>query len=284
MSQPTSQPQTPLHPGSSGARGLVAVILAAGKGTRMQSDLPKVMHPVFGRPMVHWVIDAARAAGATKIVLVIGHGADLVRAEFAGARDVEFALQEKQLGTGHAVMMARPNLEDCAASTDAFVLCGDGPLIRAETLATLLSLHRRESAAATLATSVIENPQGYGRIVRDAAGRLARIVEQKDASESERAIREINPSYYCLRADALFDALSQVGNRNASGEYYITDVFGILRDAGRTVAAVDAVPSEDVLSINDPAQLAEVDAILRARHAAPPTGPASTHASAGDAR
>jgi bifunctional UDP-N-acetylglucosamine pyrophosphorylase/glucosamine-1-phosphate N-acetyltransferase len=254
------------------ARGLVAVILAAGKGTRMQSDLPKVMHPVMGRPMVHWVVDAARAAGATKVVLVIGHGADLVRDYFAGvpalAGQVEFALQEKQLGTGHAVMMARPNLEANASATDAFVLCGDGPLIRPETLATLLGLHRRDQAAATLATSLIADPKGYGRIVRDAAGRLARIVEQKDATEAERAIREINPSYYCFRTDDLFNALARVGNKNASGEYYLTDVFELLRNDGRTVSAVDAVPPEDVLSVNDPAQLAEVDAILRRRHGA----------------
>jgi len=249
-------------------RGLVAVILAAGKGTRMQSDLPKVMHHAVGRPMVHWVVDAARAAGATRIVLVIGHGADLVRESFRGEPDVEFALQMQQLGTGHAVTMAKPNLERDAASTDAFVLCGDGPLIRAETLRTLLALHRREHAAATLATSVIADPKGYGRIVRDASGKLARIVEQKDATEAERAIREINPSYYCFRTDELFGALSRVGNRNASGEYYITDVFEILRKDSRTVAAVDAVPPEDVLSVNDPAQLAEVDSILRARHAA----------------
>jgi bifunctional UDP-N-acetylglucosamine pyrophosphorylase/glucosamine-1-phosphate N-acetyltransferase len=251
-------------------RGLVAVILAAGKGTRMQSDLPKVMHPVLGRPMVHWVVDAALAAGATKTVLVIGHGAQLVRDYFAQQTDlagkVEFALQEQQLGTGHAVMMAKGNLEADAAHTDAFVLCGDGPLIRPDTLATLLSLHRREEAAATLATSVIADPKGYGRIVRDAAGKLARIVEQKDASEAERAIREINPSYYCFRTDDLFRALARVGNTNASGEYYITDVFELLRNDGRTVAAVDAVPPEDVLSVNDPVQLAEVDSILRKRH------------------
>lgn len=252
-----------------GARGLVAVILAAGKGTRMQSDLPKVMHPVMGRPMVHWVVDAARAAGATKVVLVIGHGAELVREYFAGvpelAQVVEFTLQEQQLGTGHAVMMAKANVEADAAHTDAFVLCGDGPLIRAETLATLLALHRGEHAAATLATSMINDPKGYGRIVRDAAGKLAKIVEQKDATDAERAICEINPSYYCFRTDELLGALARVGNKNASGEYYITDVFEILRNDGRTVAAVDAVPAEDVLSVNDPAQLAEVDSILRTR-------------------
>lgn len=260
------------NPTNNSSRGLVAVILAAGKGTRMNSDLPKVMHPVMGRPMVHWVVDAARAAGASKVVLVIGHGADLVRDYFATQADlagkVEFALQEKQLGTGHAVMMARPNLEAVAAHSDAFVLCGDGPLIRPDTLATLLALHRSEHAAATLATSVIKEPKGYGRIVRDAAGKLAKIVEQKDASDAERAICEINPSYYCFRADDLFHALSRVGNKNASGEYYLTDVFELLRNDGRTVAAVDAVPPEDVLSVNDPVQLAEVDSILRKRHAA----------------
>lgn len=249
-------------------RGLVAVILAAGKGTRMKSDLPKVMHHAMGRPMVAWVVDAARAAGATRIVLVIGHGAELVRAEFAQARDVEFAVQSEQLGTGHAVRMAEPNLEATAASCDAFVLCGDGPLIRADTLRRLLEVHRGRGAAATLATSVIADPAGYGRIVRDGEGRLLRIVEQKDASDAEKAIREINPSYYCFRADELLDALRRVGNTNASREYYLTDVFGLLRESGKTVAAIDAVPPEDVLSVNDPAQLAEVDAILRGRHAA----------------
>lgn len=247
------------------SRDLVAVVLAAGKGTRMQSDLPKVMHPVAGRPMVHWVVDAARAAGATRIVLVVGHGAELVKAEFAGATDVDFVLQSEQLGTGHAVKMAWPVLEPVAAAADAFILCGDGPLIRAETLATLLDLHRREHAAATLATSVIPEPKGYGRIVRDAQGRLAGIVEQKDATPDQLAIREVNPSYYCFRTDALLSALARVGNANASREYYLTDVFAILRGDGLTVAAVDAVPPEDILSINDPAQLAEVDAILRAR-------------------
>jgi bifunctional UDP-N-acetylglucosamine pyrophosphorylase/glucosamine-1-phosphate N-acetyltransferase len=272
MTNQATSTHTAGNASSTSGRGLVAVILAAGKGTRMQSDLPKVMHHAVGRPMVHWVVDAARAAGATKIVLVIGHGADLVRASFAGEKDVEFALQTEQLGTGHAVMMAKSNIEKDAAATDAFVLCGDGPLIRPETLATLLSLHRREHAAATLATSVIAEPKGYGRIVRDAAGKLAKIVEQKDASEAERAICEINPSYYCFRTDELLGALARVGNKNASGEYYITDVFEILRKDGRTVAAVDAVPPEDVLSVNDPVQLAEVDSILRRRHGSHATG------------
>jgi bifunctional UDP-N-acetylglucosamine pyrophosphorylase / glucosamine-1-phosphate N-acetyltransferase len=249
----------------SSPRALIAIILAAGKGTRMQSDLPKVMHPVAGRPMVRWVVDAAREIGCTRIVLVVGYGAELIEAEFAGDRDVEFALQAEQLGTGHAVSMSKALLESVAMGTDFFVLCGDGPLIRSATLGALLTAHRSATASATLATSVIDEPTGYGRIVRNSTGAFERIVEHKDASEIERAIGEINPSYYCVRGEELFTTLAQIGNSNRSGEYYFTDLFGILASAGHTVYAVDAVPAEDVLSINDPTQLATVDAILRAR-------------------
>ena len=249
----------------SSPRALIAIILAAGKGTRMQSDLPKVMHPVAGRPMVRWVVDAAREIGCTRIVLVVGYGAELIEAEFAGDRDVEFALQAEQLGTGHAVSMSKALLESVAMGTDFFVLCGDGPLIRSATLEALLTAHRSAAASATLATSVIDEPTGYGRIVRNSTGAFERIVEHKDASEIERGIGEINPSYYCVRGEELFTTLAQIGNSNRSGEYYFTDLFGILASAGHTVYAVDAVPAEDVLSINDPTQLATVDAILRAR-------------------
>ncbi len=241
-----------------------AVILAAGKGTRMQSDLPKVMHEVADRPMLHWVIDACREVGARRIVVVVGHRAELVKESLAEATDIEFAMQSEQLGTGHAVDQARSAFAD-SGGHDVLVLCGDGPLIRSETLHTLLETHRETDAAATLATAVIEDSTGYGRIVRDADGDFARIVEQKDASEAEQAIREVNPSYYCFKAGPLFERLSRTDNDNANGEYYITDVFGLARDDGDRVAVVDAVPAEDILSINDPGQLAEVDGILRAR-------------------
>jgi bifunctional UDP-N-acetylglucosamine pyrophosphorylase/glucosamine-1-phosphate N-acetyltransferase len=145
------------------------------------------------------------------------------------------------------------------------VLCGDGPLIRASTLRALLAAHRSAGAAATLATSIIDEPTGYGRIERDAGGRFLRIVEQKDATPAQLAIREVNPSYYCFTAGDLFRTLARVDNKNANGEYYITDTFGLLRDEGRTVAVVDAVPASDVLSVNTPAQLAEVAAILESR-------------------
>lgn len=247
-------------------RPAAAVILAAGKGTRMHSDLPKVMHCALGKPLVEWVTDACVAAGVPRVVLVVGHGADVVRAHFARTRlPVEFVIQSPQLGTGHAVDQARTALAGLAASDEVMVLCGDGPLVTAATLERLLSAHRAAHAEATMATSVIPDPAGYGRIQRDAQGRFEAIVEQRDCTPAQLAIREINPSYYCFAHGALFGTLSRVGNRNASGEYYLTDVFGLLKSDGRTVHVVDAVPPEEVLSVNTPQQLAEVESILRAR-------------------
>ena len=247
MSADSTQPDRPLH----------AIILAAGKGTRMNSDLPKVLLPVADRPMLDWVLDACTAVGCRRTVIVVGHQAQRVREAAAGRDGVEFVEQTEQLGTGHAVEQARAGFEGMDA--DVLVLCGDGPLIRSDTLRRLLQTHRDSGAAATLATAVIEDPTGYGRIVRDAEGRLEKIVEHKDADAAQLAIREIND------AAALFDALSRIGNDNAKGEYYLTDVFALLRQDGRTVSVVDAVPAEDVLSINTPDQLAEVDAVLRRR-------------------
>jgi bifunctional UDP-N-acetylglucosamine pyrophosphorylase/glucosamine-1-phosphate N-acetyltransferase len=250
-------------------RQLEAIILAAGQGKRMGSDLAKVLHPVAGWPMIHWVIDAAEAAGCSRIVVVVGHQADAVRKALSDRKNVVFVEQKQQNGTGHAVMMAEPLYKDASPSLDVLVLAGDGPLIRAATLQELLKLHRSSSAAATLATSVIEDPTGYGRIVRDAAGRLQKIVEHKDASDEQQRLREVNPSYYCFNAAELFAALKKVGNKNANGEYYLTDVFELLLAAGKTVEVIDAVPPQDVLSINTPEQLAEVDQILRKRLCTP---------------
>lgn len=257
-----------------------AVIMAAGKGTRMNSDLPKVMHPVCGRPMVHWVVDAALEAGASPVVLIVGHGAEIVRDGFRtygpprgtpasrAAPQIEFVLQEPQLGTGHAVDQARPLFSSGRLGRETLVLGGDGPLIRAATLHALLSAHRASGAAATLATSIIPDPSGYGRVLRRTDGSLDRIVEERDATPAIRALREVNPSYYCFDTASLFDALTRVTNTNAAREYYITDVFTLLGKDGKLVAVVDAVPPEDVLSINTPAQLAEVEGLLGARLAA----------------
>ncbi|MEL6740804.1 MAG: NTP transferase domain-containing protein [Planctomycetota bacterium] len=251
-------------------RSLEAIILAAGKGTRMQSDLPKVCHEVGGRPMVCAVVDACLEAGCTRVVAVVGYKQELVRAALAdyGER-VAFAEQPEQLGTGHAVRCAAPAFEAGGAGDragrDVFVLCGDGPLIRPATLATMLERHRSRGASATLATAVLEDSTGYGRIVRDDTGRFCRIVEQKNASAEELAIREVNPSYYCFDAGDLFDALERVERNGLTGEYYVTDVPELLLAGGRGVEVIDAVPPEDVLSINTLEHLAQVDQIYRER-------------------
>lgn len=258
----------------------IAVILAAGKGTRMRSDLPKVVHPVGGAPMVLAVVEACVAAGCRRVVLVVGYKQELVRDAVKNSKwgkfgsPVEFAVQAEQLGTGHAVQSTADVL--APAVTDpgqpVFVLAGDGPLIRASTLRTILDRHVAAGASATLATAVIDDPTGYGRIVRDSAGRLAAIVEHKDCSPDQLKIREVNPSYYCFDGHALFAALKDVKRNPGSGEYYLTDVPSLLLARGKRVEVLDAVPPEDILSINTPEQLAEVDAIYRGRLGTPEHG------------
>lgn len=243
-----------------------AIILAAGKGTRMGGDRAKVLFSAAGKPMIQWVVQACREAGVERCVIVVGYQADEVKASLDGAGDCVFVEQAEQLGTGHAAKMAAPLFADQPA-TDVFVLTGDGPLIRGETLTKLLDVHRRADAAATLATAILDDATGYGRVVRDKQGNFDAIVEQKDASPEQLAIREVNPSYYCFRSDGLFEMLTRVNNDNRSGEYYLTDVPGLLRQRGERVMVVDAVPSEDVLSVNTPEQLAEVDRVLRERTA-----------------
>ena len=248
-----------------------AIIMAAGKGTRMRSDLPKVCHEVGGRPMVCAVVDACRNAGCDRIVVIVGYKQELVREALADESGVEFAVQEEQLGTGHAVRCAEQELAD-ASDRDVFVLAGDGPLIRPETLKTLLARHRAARASATMATSVIDDPSGYGRIVRSPAGSFERIVEQKNATDVELKIREVNPSYYLFRCGEMFEALKDVKRNEASGEYYITDLPEMMLGEGKTVEVIDAVPAEDILSINTPEHLAEVDAIYRKRQQAAGVG------------
>lgn len=242
-----------------------AVIMAAGKGTRMGGDLPKVVHPVGGRPMVCAVVDACLAAGCGRVVVVVGYKQELVREALQGYPQVSFAVQDQQLGTGHAVLCAEAEVG--GASQDVVVLAGDGPLIRAQTITMLLDRHRAARASATLATAVLDDPAGYGRITRDGQGRFVAIVEHKNATEAQRAIREVNPSYYCFRAGDLFAALRRVERNPLSGEYYITDVLALLLGEGKVVEVAPGVPPEDILSINTPAELAVVDRIYRSRAA-----------------
>ena len=244
----------------------VAVVMAAGKGTRMRSDLPKVVHEVAGQPMVCHVVEACFRSGCSRVIAIVGYEQQRVRDALAGFGDrVRYAVQAEQLGTGHAVQCAANALSGLDGETPVLVLAGDGPLIRSETLDALLDLHRVSGASATLATSVIDDPTGYGRIVRDGDGAFVGIVEQKNATPEQLAVREVNPSYYCFGLASLQRALARVERNEASGEYYITDVPAILMEAGERVEVIDAVPPEDVLSINTPEQLAEVDRVLRDR-------------------
>ena len=217
--------------------------------------------------MVCAVVDVCLQAGCDRVVVVVGYKQEHVRVALAEYGDkVEYAVQEEQLGTGHAVMSARDAYAKTdTANTDIFVLCGDGPLIRTSTLETLLERHRSTGAAGTLATSRIDDPSGYGRIVRDENGSFARIVEQKNATPDELKINEVNPSYYCVNGAAMFDALDRVERNELTGEYYITDIFEFMLDSGKRVEVIDAVPAEDILSINTLEHLAQVDSIFRSR-------------------
>jgi len=254
------------------SRSLGAIILAAGKGKRMNSELPKVVHAVADRPIVHWVVRACREAGASPIVLVIGHGAEAVREAFVGDdRDLRYAIQDQQLGTGHATLCAREAIG--SLDGDVLVLAGDGPLLRAETIRQMHRKHMQSGAAATMATSVIPDPTGYGRIIRNAQGRFEAIVEHKNSTEAQRAIREVYPSYACFDSRLLFELLAGLKTDAVSGEYYLTDVFCMLKEQGKNVEIVDGVPPEDILSINDIQQLDEVDSILRRRLGMPAQRP-----------
>jgi UDP-N-acetylglucosamine diphosphorylase/glucosamine-1-phosphate N-acetyltransferase len=252
--------------GNGRSRPLAAVVLAAGEGTRMPGNRAKVVYEVAGEPIVRWVVQAVREVNARPIVLVVGHRADEVRAVFRGDDDVVYAVQDRRLGTGHATGCARAPLSGFTG--DVLVLAGDGPLIRPETIQTLVEHHRASGAGVTLATATVDDPTGYGRVIRDGEGRFVAIVEHANATEAQRAIREIYPSYACFDAQLLFSMLETLTPDESSGEYRITDVPALIRSQGGAVELVDGFPPEDVLSINTPRQLEEVDAILSLRMAA----------------
>jgi len=233
----------------------------------MKSDLPKVVFPIGGRPMVCAVVDACREAGVGRIVVVVGYKHEAVR-DALKDYDVEYATQTEQLGTGHAVASAAANFEAASPDDTSFVLCGDGPLIRAATLRTMLDRHSQAHAAATLATAVIDDPTGYGRIWRTPSGQFLAIVEHKNCTPQQLAIREVNPSYYCFNTKALFAALKRVTRNPVTNEYYITDVPQLLLAAGQRVEVIEAVPPQDIYSINTPDDLAQVDQIFRSRNLA----------------
>ena len=244
-----------------------AIILAAGMGTRMKSDLPKVLHPVCGQPMLTYVIHAARGAGCENIILVVGHRQELVRETYAAfGGPIAYVEQIPQEGTGHAVMVCQKEL--ASLEGPVLVLAGDGPLIQPHTLRELLTEHVTQQAACTLATSILPEPAKYGRILRDERGELTGIIEFAEATDVQKAIREVNVSVYCFDAAALRSVLPRITNHNNKKEYYLTDTLGLLRGDGKKLAAVAAIPPEDVISINTPDELADVSRIMSAREGA----------------
>lgn len=238
-----------------------AVILAAGKSTRMKSELPKVLHPILGRPMIDYVLDAARSAGCEKIVVIVGHKAEEVKAALSHHPDVEFALQADQKGTGHAVMMSADNLAE--HDGPVLVLAGDTPLLKGSSLSRLLEVQQQQNAACVVGTAITEANEGLGRIVRDTNGSFLRIVEQKDATPEEAAILEINTGCFAFDGRQLFKALNQVRPNNNQAEYYLTDCAEILLKDGETVLAETAFNIQEALGVNTQEQLAEVADILQ---------------------
>jgi bifunctional UDP-N-acetylglucosamine pyrophosphorylase/glucosamine-1-phosphate N-acetyltransferase len=242
----------------------MAIILAAGEGKRMKSDLPKVLHQVCGKPLLERVGDAARAAGVDRIVVVVGKGADRVRETFR-ARGWEFVEQPERRGTADAVRRAEAQLRGFGG--EVIVLAGDVPLLRGETLATMRRRHRAERAAVTVLTARLPDPSGYGRILRSATGEFLGIVEEKDATPAQRAVDEVNSSVYCFQAPDLVAVLGEIRADNAQGEYYLTDAVELLRAEGKKAIAVAAATPEEILGVNDPGQLREIEEILAKRQA-----------------
>ena len=239
--------------------GATALILAAGEGTRMKSELPKVAHALLGVPMVSYVVDAARTAGCDRVVVVTGHRAEVVE-ELLG--DVECVRQDRQLGTGHAVMCARDALEEAGS---LLVLSGDSPLIRPETIAALVAERESTGAAAVVLTANLGDPTGYGRIVREPDGGVSAIVEQKDCTPDQCAIDEVNTGTYCFDAAALFEHLDRLDTDNAQGEFYLTDMVSLFVAEGLGVAAVTGDDPQETLGINSRIQLAEATKAMQRR-------------------
>ncbi|QAY67461.1 bifunctional UDP-N-acetylglucosamine diphosphorylase/glucosamine-1-phosphate N-acetyltransferase GlmU [Paenibacillus protaetiae] len=239
----------------------MAIVLAAGQGKRMKSKLYKVLHQVAGKPMVGHVVHTVGQVSCERTVIIVGHGAEAVKSYLGDS--AEYVLQEQQLGTGHAVKQAEQLLGGEEGMT--IVICGDTPLVKAETIEAMQKLHEQSGAAATILTAVFEQPAGYGRIIRGADGTVERIVEQKDCTPEEAAVQEINTGTYIFDNRKLFAALAKVTNENAQGEYYLTDVIRIFREAGEVVQGYATDDLAEAIGVNDRIALAEAEQLMRAR-------------------
>lgn len=241
---------------------LNAVILAAGKGTRMNSDLPKVVHKCLGQPMIHYVIKAAKDAGAMDVCVIVGYKGNEVKNAIYDI--VDFAEQKEQLGTGHAVKCAKDFI---GTEGDTIVLCGDTPLITGETLSKLVEIHRKLANGVTVLSAVLDDPTGYGRIVRDAQNGFVKIVEQKDATPEEQEIKEVNSGMYIFNSEALSTSLELLSNDNAAGEYYLTDTIALIKKIGLRVSAYAVMGDtvDEIRGVNTQEQLKQCEEIMASR-------------------
>ena len=235
-----------------------AIVLSAGKGTRMKSKLPKVVHKVCGKEMVNHVITASKSAGVQEVVTILGHQHDIV--ESVLPEGTVSVIQKEQLGTGHAVKIAKEHIKD---DDTVVILCGDTPLVKGDTLKKLFSYHLENDFHATVLTAETENPRGYGRIIRDNNDKLLKIVEEKDANSQEKLIKEINSGIYCFNGKSLREALDLIKNDNSQGEFYLTDTIYIMRDKGLNVGAFKGSDIEEVIGVNSKVELAKAESIMR---------------------
>ncbi len=236
-----------------------AIILAAGKGVRMKSDLPKVFHNLAGKPMLSYVLEAVKSAGVDRIFLVVGHKSELIKGYFKN-EDVVFVDQRERRGTGHAVAQVEPDLKNFSGTV--VVLAGDMPLIKSTTIKGLISFHERSGAGATVLTARVKDPFGYGRIVREAGGEVLKIVEERDATAGEKKIDEVNTGIYCFDSKALFNALKEVKAENDQKEYYLTDTIGILRNKNLPVFAFPCSDPREAMGVNTKEELETVEKML----------------------
>lgn len=240
--------------------GLITVIMAAGQGTRMRSDLVKVLHPLGGRPLIQYVVETAIAIHSNRILVIIGYQGEAVR-DALEQFPVEFVTQKDLLGTGHAVMQAEPFLSGFTG--DLLVLAGDTPLVRPGSLDYLVSQHRSEHAAVTLLTARMENPYGLGRIIRGPDGQVARIVEENDASSEEKLVREVNTSVYCFQAPLLLELLGLLKPQNQQKEYYLTDTIALMADRNLRIRGIETDRPQETVGINTPEQLEAAETYLK---------------------
>lgn len=239
---------------------IASIILAAGRGTRMKSEKPKILHEIAGRPMISYVLDLAKGAGAAKPIVVLGYKHEEVKREI---KESNFVIQKNLLGSGDAVNQAKPKLEDFDG--DILILCGDIPLIKPETIKELLNVHRNAKSACTILTILLKDPTGYGRIVRNDEGKVVGITEENEASVFEKAIEEINVGAYCYKSKDLFEALSLVKNKNKKGEYFLTDTVSILSKSGKKVETYTTKDTDEIIGINSRIELAKAEAIMQKR-------------------